>query len=119
MKCSFCGKEIELGEGKVYVTREGDITYLCSSKCEKNLKLKRKPQRVKWTARYEYEKRVRSGEEKKVVKAASKEKKKKTTRADRKKARDDKKAAKKKKMDEIKKMKKSGKAPEKKEETKE
>ena len=54
MKCTFCGKIIEKGTGKIYVKKDGKIFQFCSSKCEKNtLKLKRNPVLVKWTKRYE------------------------------------------------------------------
>ncbi len=53
MKCSFCGRTIPQGTGKIYVKKDGKLLYFCSSKCEKNmLKLKRKPQKYKWTASY-------------------------------------------------------------------
>jgi len=49
MKCSFCDSEIEKGTGKLYIKKTGKMFYFCSSKCEKNqLKLKRKPLRLKW-----------------------------------------------------------------------
>jgi len=48
--CSFCGKEIEPGTGKMYVKTDGRIFFFCSSKCEKNMiKLKRNPRKVRWT----------------------------------------------------------------------
>lgn len=48
-RCSFCGKELEKGTGMMYVENTGKILYFDSSKCERNmLKLKRKPQKVKW-----------------------------------------------------------------------
>jgi large subunit ribosomal protein L24e len=51
--CSFCGEEIEVGTGKMYVRRDGRIFYFCSGKCEKNmLKLKRNPRKLKWTKKY-------------------------------------------------------------------
>ncbi|MCD6522912.1 MAG: hypothetical protein J7K68_04125 [Candidatus Diapherotrites archaeon] len=105
MKCSFCGREIPRGTGKIIATREGDIYYICSSKCEKNMfKLKRKPQKVKWTMRYQYEKNIRSSEPKKEEKVEKKKvKKKKTTRQERRKARLEKKLAKKRKKQELKK----------------
>ncbi len=31
------------------VKNDGTILYLCSSKCEKNMELGRKPERLKWT----------------------------------------------------------------------
>jgi len=51
--CSFCGKSIERGTGKMFVFKSGKILHFCSSKCEKNmLKLKRKPHNVRWTKEY-------------------------------------------------------------------
>jgi large subunit ribosomal protein L24e len=51
--CSFCGKSMEKGTGKMFVFKTGKISYFCSLKCEKNmLKLKRKPHKVKWTKEY-------------------------------------------------------------------
>ncbi|MBS3134911.1 50S ribosomal protein L24e [Candidatus Woesearchaeota archaeon] len=51
--CSFCGKGIEKGTGKMFVFNSGKVFYFCSSKCEKNmLKLKRKPHQTRWTKEY-------------------------------------------------------------------
>ncbi len=51
--CSFCGREIEKGTGKMFVKNDGTILYFCSRKCEKNmLELKRDPRKYKWTKRY-------------------------------------------------------------------
>lgn len=53
-KCSFCGKVIEKGTGKMYVFKTGKINYFCASKCERNsLKLKRKARKLKWTKFFE------------------------------------------------------------------
>lgn len=50
MKCSFCGIEIPIGTGKMYVKKDGKIFYFCSNKCEKNLiKLGRKARKTTWT----------------------------------------------------------------------
>ena len=50
MKCTFCGKEMSEGKGKMYVKADGKIFYFCSSKCEKNqLKHRRKARTLKWT----------------------------------------------------------------------
>jgi len=58
--CSFCGKEIEPGTGKMYVTRDGRVYYFCSSKCYKNMiELGRSPRKVRWTEQYRKEKEVR------------------------------------------------------------
>ncbi len=52
MKCSFCGKEIPLGTGKIFVFKTGRKLTFCSSKCERNmLKLKRKPAKQKWVTK--------------------------------------------------------------------
>ncbi|HLC65746.1 MAG TPA: 50S ribosomal protein L24e [Candidatus Nanoarchaeia archaeon] len=52
-KCTFCGRVIELGTGKIYVLKEGKVLNFCSSKCEKNqIKLNRKPIKTKWSQRY-------------------------------------------------------------------
>ena len=47
-KCSFCDTEMVKGTGKLLIQRTGKLAYYCSSKCEKNSKLKRKPQRQAW-----------------------------------------------------------------------
>ena len=53
-KCSFCGKDIHLGEGTTLVKKDGSIQQFCSSKCRKNtIKLKRDPRKQKWTAYYQ------------------------------------------------------------------
>lgn len=56
-KCSFCGKNIKEGTGKIFVHTSGRISSFCKAKCEKNLlKLKRKPRYFKWTSFYKKEK---------------------------------------------------------------
>ncbi|MFP4111995.1 MAG: 50S ribosomal protein L24e [Candidatus Woesearchaeota archaeon] len=48
--CSFCGKGIPRGTGKMYIKKDGKVFRYCSSKCEKNqLSLGRKARRVNWT----------------------------------------------------------------------
>lgn len=48
--CSFCGKNIPRGTGKMYIKKDGKLFYFCSSKCEKNMiDLKRKPRTTRWT----------------------------------------------------------------------
>lgn len=51
VRCSFCGKEIEKGRGKIFATRIGIVSHYCSSKCQRNAKLGRKPKKVKWIVR--------------------------------------------------------------------
>ena len=56
VKCTFCGKSIEKGTGKIFVYTSGKVINFCTNKCEKNmLKLKRKPITVKWTQEYRKE----------------------------------------------------------------
>jgi len=53
VKCSFCGKSIEKGTGKMFVYISGKVDNFCSMKCEKNkLKLKRKSANTNWTEDY-------------------------------------------------------------------
>ncbi|HIH69995.1 50S ribosomal protein L24e [Methermicoccus shengliensis] len=47
--CSFCGREIEPGTGKMFVKRDGTVYFYCGSKCEKNHALGRIPRHVRWT----------------------------------------------------------------------
>jgi large subunit ribosomal protein L24e len=49
MKCSFCGSNIKLGSGKMFVKNDGTIYYFDSSKCEKNFLMGRKSKKIKWT----------------------------------------------------------------------
>ncbi|MFC1686734.1 50S ribosomal protein L24e [Nanoarchaeota archaeon] len=55
-KCTFCGKAMPKGTGKMYVFANGKINHFCANKCEKNqLKLGRKSLKVKWTEAYRKE----------------------------------------------------------------
>ncbi|MCW7076614.1 MAG: 50S ribosomal protein L24e [Candidatus Syntropharchaeales archaeon] len=56
-KCSFCGKEIELGKGTIFVKVDGTVINFCSSKCRNNIKLGRIPRRVRWTEAWQEKKR--------------------------------------------------------------
>jgi len=59
VKCSFCGEDLSLGGGKMYVKKEGTVFYFCSNKCEKNqVVLKRKPVKTRWTDSYNKLKRT-------------------------------------------------------------
>jgi len=49
LKCSFCGKSLILGKGKMLVLKSGTIRYFCSKKCEKNWRMGRDPKKLKWT----------------------------------------------------------------------
>ncbi len=55
MKCTFCGKEILVGTGKMVVKIDGTANYFCNSKCESNYEI-RNPRQVKWTDTYRKDK---------------------------------------------------------------
>jgi large subunit ribosomal protein L24e len=58
--CSFCGKEIEPGTGKMFIKKDGTVFLFCSNKCSKNMiEMERVPRRVTWTRAYAREKDVR------------------------------------------------------------
>jgi len=105
MKCSFCGTEMAKGTGMLHAYKDSTIYSFCSRKCETNmLKLKRKPQKVRWTARYQEEKSIRMhGKEKKEKVVKTEKVKAKATRAERKAKREEKKKTIKAKKKELKK----------------
>ena len=48
--CSYCGKQLEPGTGKLFVRKDGAVFDFCSAKCQSNYNLGRIPSRVAWTA---------------------------------------------------------------------
>jgi len=48
-KCSYCGKMYENPRGLTLVMTDGTIKHLCSSKCRKNMKMKRR--KVRWISK--------------------------------------------------------------------
>ncbi len=63
MKCSFCGEDITIGSGKMFVKNDGRVLYFCSKRCEKcTFKLNRKPHTSKWTATYNQQKKSKAEE---------------------------------------------------------
>ena len=48
-KCVYCGKEYGVPRGLTLVMNDGTINYLCSSKCRKNMKMKRR--KVRWISK--------------------------------------------------------------------
>ena len=67
-KCVYCGKMYEPPRGLTLVSKEGNVKYLCSSKCRKNMAMKRK--KVRWIS-----KAVKSKKDKKEEPKEEKEKK--------------------------------------------
>jgi len=45
-KCSFCGENYEFPRGLTLVMIDGTVNHLCSSKCRKNMLMKRR--KVRW-----------------------------------------------------------------------
>ncbi len=45
-KCVYCGKVYEFPRGLTLVAKDGTVRYLCSSKCRKNMAMKRR--KVEW-----------------------------------------------------------------------
>jgi len=56
-KCVFCGKDYSFPKGLTFVRTDGTVNYLCSSKCRKNLLMKRR--KVRWVSK------VKKGKEEK------------------------------------------------------
>ena len=53
-RCSFCKQNYEFPYGLTLVLNDGNILYLCSSKCRKNMvNLKRDSKKVNWIRKAE------------------------------------------------------------------
>lgn len=48
-KCSYCGKMYDLHKGLTLVQKDGNVKHLCSSKCRKNLGMKRR--KIRWVSK--------------------------------------------------------------------
>ena len=52
-KCSFCGFEIPIGKGLMFVKNDGTLLDFCTKKCRKAmLEQKKNPRKTRWTAHY-------------------------------------------------------------------
>lgn len=45
-KCVYCGENYDIPKGLTLIMKDGTINYLCSSKCRKNMLMKRR--KVRW-----------------------------------------------------------------------
>jgi ribosomal protein L24E len=54
-KCSYCGREYDVPKGLTLVMNSGVVKYLCSAKCRKNMKMKRR--KVRWISKKKKEKK--------------------------------------------------------------
>ncbi|MFO7795140.1 MAG: 50S ribosomal protein L24e [Promethearchaeati archaeon] len=51
--CNFCGYQIPIGRGIMYVKRDGSILHFCSNKCRKAMLVQKKnPRKTRWTKFY-------------------------------------------------------------------
>jgi len=48
-KCVYCGKTYDTHKGLTYIKVDGTVNYLCSSKCRKNMAMKRR--KVRWISK--------------------------------------------------------------------
>jgi len=48
-KCVYCGKDYEFPKGLTLVMKDGKVNHLCSSKCRKNMLMKRR--KVRWISK--------------------------------------------------------------------
>ena len=48
-KCVYCGKEYSLHRGLTLVMNDGRARYLCSSKCRKNMQMKKR--KIRWISK--------------------------------------------------------------------
>lgn len=62
-KCVYCGKLYDIPRGLTLVMNDGRIQYLCSSKCRKNMLMKRR--KVRWVKKSDQNKIDRAAEESK------------------------------------------------------
>ena len=70
--CSFCKKHYKEPRGLTVFTFEGKTIHLCSSKCRRNLALKRDPRKVNWIKK---EKKISKAEKEAEKKAELQEEK--------------------------------------------
>jgi len=69
-KCVYCGKVYNFPKGLTLVKNDGSINHLCSSKCRKNMLMKRR--KVHWILKKVKEKKVAKPVEKVVEKEVKK-----------------------------------------------
>jgi ribosomal protein L24E len=48
-KCTYCGTQYENPRGLTYILKDGTVKHLCSSKCRKNMLMKRR--KVRWISK--------------------------------------------------------------------
>jgi large subunit ribosomal protein L24e len=58
-KCVYCGQMYSIPKGLTLIMKDGTINYLCSSKCRKNMLMKRR--KVRWVTKKRKGEEVSSG----------------------------------------------------------
>ena len=53
-KCVYCGKDYDAHKGLTLVKNDGSVNHLCSSKCRKNMLMKRR--KIRWVSKKKKEK---------------------------------------------------------------
>ena len=48
-KCSYCKNEYDVHKGLTLILKDGTVKHLCSSKCRKNMLMKRR--KVRWISK--------------------------------------------------------------------
>jgi len=61
-KCKYCGKMYDVPKGLTLIMKDGTINYLCSSKCRKNMFMKRR--KVRWIIKKKKDKENKISENK-------------------------------------------------------
>jgi len=52
-RCSFCGYDIPIGKGHMYIKKDGTILNFCTHKCRTAMLVrKQNPRKIRWTTLY-------------------------------------------------------------------
>ncbi len=71
-KCVYCGRTYDIPRGLTLVMKDGTINHLCSSKCRKNMQMKRR--KVRWVSKLKRSKKELKEEIKAEAEEEEKEK---------------------------------------------
>ncbi len=72
-KCSYCAENYQLPNGMAFVKVDGTVLHFCSSKCRKNMQMKRR--KVRWILKKKHKKSVSEKKQDLVEAKSSAEKK--------------------------------------------
>ena len=54
-KCSYCSKDYDIHKGLTLILKDSTVKHLCSSKCRKNMLMKRR--KVRWISGFKASKK--------------------------------------------------------------